>query len=224
MALISNEPVRILLVEQQPAIQRLFTAATNRRLGCTLATASDAGADILSLVLQLQPHVILLDIATPGLDGPATTERLLRQCPDAQVIAIAAPNDAERLLDHLCAGVQACLPTDADADELVEAIGAVAQGRSYLAPGVARALLTEIRRFRRARPTRETSLDVEAEPLTDRESDVLALVVDGKTNKHIARSLELAEGTVKNYVSRILEKLNVRNRTELAARTLGRRC
>lgn len=222
MALHPKGPVRIVLVEHQPVVRRVFTAAMTRKLDCKFVTVTDASAELIPFALRLQPHVVLLDVRTPGLDGPATTTNILRRCPDAQVIMIGAPDDAERLLDHLCAGAQACIAKDADANELCDAIRIASLGQSYLSPGIARAILNEIRRVRRAKPKSRSEHDVDAEPLTDREKAILQLVVDGKTNGDIALSLDLAEGTVKNYVSRILAKQNVRNRTELAVKALSR--
>jgi DNA-binding NarL/FixJ family response regulator len=127
------------------------------------------------------------------------------------------------MFDFLCAGARAYLPKDCDEGEILETIHAVARGQSRLTPGLTRKLIEEFRRLCLASRCGAAPYCNPEEPLTERENDILRLIVAGKGNKEIAGALKLAEGTVKNYVSRILEKLNVRSRTELVVKTLKRR-
>ncbi len=185
-----------------------------------VAQAAD-GIEAVQAARRYLPDVVLLDIQMPRLNGIAATRQIVRDCPGAQVIILTTYDTDDLIFDSICAGAQAYLLKDAEESEILDTIRAVSCGQSRLAPNVARKLLDEFRRVRRA-PRLDDAGALE-EPLTDRESEILHLIVEGKGNREIAAQLRLAEGTVKNYVSRILEKLNARTRTELAVKALNRR-
>jgi DNA-binding NarL/FixJ family response regulator len=216
-----EKPIRILIAEDQPLIRRAFASMLALEPDFEIVAQAADGIEAVQAARRYLPDVVLLDIQMPRLNGIAATRQIVRDCPDAQVIILTTYDTDDLIFDSICAGAQAYLLKDAEENEILDTIRAVSCGQSHLAPNVARKLLDEFRRVRRA-PRLGDAGGLE-EPLTDRESEILHLIVEGKGNKEIAAQLRLAEGTVKNYVSRILEKLNARTRTELAVKALNRR-
>ncbi|MGO8737559.1 response regulator [Rhodoblastus sp.] len=216
-----EKPIRILIAEDQPLIRRAFASMLALEPDFEIVAQAADGVEAVQAARRYLPDVVLLDIQMPRLNGIAATRQIVRDCPDAQVIILTTYDTDDLIFDSICAGAQAYLLKDAEEAEILDTIRAVSRGQSRLAPNVARKLLNEFRRVRRA--PRLGDVSALEEPLTDRESDILQLIVVGKGNKEIATQLGLAEGTVKNYVSRILEKLNARSRTELAVKALNRR-
>ena len=225
-----GERIRILIAEDQPLIRRALAASLALENDMEIVAQACDGAEAVQEARRWQPDIVLMDVRMPRLNGIAATRQIVRDCPDTQVIILTAFDDDDLIFDAICAGAQAYLLMDAEQEEIRDEIGetiretirAVSRGQSRLAPDVARKLIDEFRRVRCA-PALASERDEQAEALTERENDILKLIVAGKVNKEIAAHLKLAEGTVKNYVSRILEKLNARSRTELAVKALNRR-
>jgi len=203
-------------------IRRAFAAMLALEPDFEIVAQAADGVEAVQEARRYLPDVVLLDIQMPRLNGIAATRQIVRDCPDAQVIILTTYDTDDLIFDSICAGAQAYLLKDAEESEILDTIRAVSRGQSRLAPNVARKLLDEFRRVRRG-PCLANDAGVLEEPLTERENDILQLIVAGKGNREIAVQLGLAEGTVKNYVSRILEKLNARSRTELAVKALNRR-
>jgi DNA-binding NarL/FixJ family response regulator len=161
-----------------------------------------------------------MDVRMPGLDGVEATWRLRERWPQARVIILTTFDDDEYVFEGLRAGAVGYLLKDVSGQELAEAIRTVAAGGALIEPSVARKVVAEFARL--APPSRapETGL---AEPLSERELEVLRLLASGLSNREIAARLSLAQGTVKNYVTNVLQKLGVRDRTQAAvrARELG---
>jgi len=216
-----GERIRILIAEDQPMIRRAFASMLALEPDFEIVAQASDGAEAVQEARRWQPGIVLMDIQMPRLNGIAATRQIVRDCPEAQVIILTTFDTDELIFDAICAGAQAYLLKDAEEEEILETIRAVSRGHSRLAPNVARKLLDEFRRVRR--PPAPSNDEQDQEALTDRENDILQLIVAGKGNKEIAAQLKLAEGTVKNYVSRILEKHNARSRTELAVKALNRR-
>ncbi len=216
-----TEPIRILIAEDQQLIRRAFASMLSLEADFEIVAQAADGAEAVREARRWRPEVVLMDIQMPRLNGIAATRQIVQDCPGTQVIALSTFDTDDLVFDAISAGAQAYLLKDADETEILETIRAVSRGESRLSPNVARKVLNEFRRVRRApAPNRETAET--GEPLTERENDILQLIVAGKGNKEIATALKLAEGTVKNYVSRILDKLHARSRTELAVKALGR--
>jgi len=217
----NKNPLRILIAEDQPLVRRALASMLALEPDFAIVAEAADGAEAVQAARRWMPDIVLMDVGMPRLNGIAAMQQIVRDCPAAQVILLTRFNADDVLFDAISAGAQAWLPKDADENEIRETIRAVSRGQSRLAPDVARKLLDEFRRVRPLRP--DTASDEAGGTLTDRENDIMRLVVAGKGNREIAGKLKLAEGTVKNYVSRILEKLNARSRTELAVMTLSRR-
>ena len=171
------------------------------------------GEEALKLVRSLLPSVVLMDLQMPVLDGVAATRRLKAEQPQCRVIVLTTFDDDEMVFDGLRAGALGYLLKDAPSEKLSEAIRLAARGESFLQPSVAAKVVAEFARLT-SKPAMHSKVLVE--PLSDRELEILRLIADGASNREIAGTLFLAEGTVKNHVTNILGKLGVRDRTQAA--------
>jgi DNA-binding NarL/FixJ family response regulator len=153
-----------------------------------------------------------MDLQMPVLDGVAATRRLREENPDCRVIVLTTFDDDEMVFDGLRAGAVGYLLKDAPSEKLAEAIRVAARGETFLQPSVAAKVVAEFARLtRKSEPSSSFQ-----EPLSEREIEILRLIANGASNREIADTLFLAEGTVKNYVTNILGKLGVRDRTQAA--------
>nr|WP_222131606.1 response regulator transcription factor [Pseudonocardia sp. C8] len=180
------------------------------------------GDEALRRVAELAPGVVLMDLRMPVLDGIAATRRLRVERPEIRVIALTTFDDDEDVFAALRAGAVGYLLKDVSSARLVEAVHAAARGESVLQPSVAAKVVARVAQLPEsgAAGPRPQPLVV---PLSERELEVLRLLADGHSNREIAGSLFLAEGTVKNHVTNVLAKLGARDRTQAAlrARALG---
>jgi DNA-binding NarL/FixJ family response regulator len=171
--------------------------------------ASD-GQEAVDRALALRPDVVLMDVQMPHMTGVEATNLLAAALPTTRVIILTTFDYDEYVFDGIKAGARGYLLKDTPATELLEAIRRVHAGESIIQPSVATRMIAEFTR------RREIAQASEYETLSERERDVLRLLADGLSNKEIASRLILAEGTVKNHVSTILEKLHAANRTQAA--------
>ena len=169
------------------------------------------GAEALKLAHELKPDVILMDLLMPVMDGITAIGQVRRECPDTEVIALTSVLEDASVVGAVKAGAIGYLLKDTQSDELLRAIKAAANGQVQLSPQAA------------ARLVREVRAPESPETLTERETDVLRLLAQGKANKEIALALYIGENTVKTHVSSILLKLGVQSRTQAAlyARQIG---
>jgi DNA-binding NarL/FixJ family response regulator len=167
-----------------------------------VGTAAD-GAEAMQQVPTCRPHVVVMDLSMPTMDGVEATRRIAAEHPEVQVLVLTSFSDGDRVLDALDAGAAGYLLKDAQPAEVVDAIRAVANGQSPLDPRIARTFL----RARRGTPAPE---------LTEREREVLTLVGQGLANKQIARRLGIQEGTVKAHLTSVFQRIGVRDRTSAA--------
>ena len=166
--------------------------------------ASD-GAEAVTAVAMMHPHVVLMDLSMPGMDGVAATRRISEQHPDVAVVILTSYSDEQRVLEAMDAGAIGYVLKDTDPVHLLAAVRSASEGHSPLDPRVARTILHS----RRAAPS--------ANELTEREEEVLALVAAGRTNRQLAEALFISEKTASIHVSHILAKLGVGGRVEAAA-------
>jgi NarL family two-component system response regulator LiaR len=171
-----------------------------------LAGEAGGGEDAIQLCAQVLPDVVLMDIVMPDMDGVAATRAIRQQLPEVQVIALTSFKDKGLVQDALEAGAIGYLLKDVSADTLAQAIRAAHAGRATLSPGAAQALVQAA-----------TQPPTPGHDLTERERDVLALLVQGLNNTQIAEKLVVSPSTIKSHVSHILAKLGVASRTEAAA-------
>jgi DNA-binding NarL/FixJ family response regulator len=164
-------------------------------------------------VAELDPDVVLMDIRMPELGGIEATRRITVDTPRIRVLVLTTFDLDEYVYEALRAGASGFLLKDASADQLAEAVRVVAGGDALLAPGITRRLIAE---FSRLDNTPRAPLKERVAGLTERETEVLALIAQGLSNAEIAERLVVAEQTVKTHVGRILVKLGLRDRTQAA--------
>lgn len=217
--------IKVLLVDDQALFREGLETLLSIWDDIEVVGQAENGQVALTQVAALVPDVVLMDLRMPVLDGVATTKRLAADFPRARVIVLTTFDDDETVFDALRAGAVGYLLKDVSSEKLVEAIRTTARGESFLQPSVAAKLLAEFARSDTLTKSPNTPPPVQplVEPLTTRELEVLGHIANGSSNREIAAAVYLAEGTVKNHVTNILGKLNVRDRTQAAlrARELG---
>lgn len=225
--------VRLLIADDQPLIRRALALTLGVEPDIEVVGQAVDGVDAIEQALALRPDVVVMDLQMPRASGVVATREIAAQLPAVGIVVLTTFDDDERVFEAIRAGAHAYLLKDAAEDEVLETIRAVQRGEARLSPSIARKVMEQFRRLDTVTP-RAAVADVAAvaasgprgvpdEPLTAKESRILQLIAEGMSNKQIGAAVFLAEGTVKNYVSRIMEKLHARSRTELAVRAVGRR-
>jgi DNA-binding NarL/FixJ family response regulator len=215
-----TDKIRLLLVDDQRLMRDGLRTILELEQDFDVVGEAENGQAGLDAFEEFVPDVVLMDIRMPGMDGVEATRRMIMRWPDARVIILTTFDDDEYIFEGLRAGALGYLLKDVSGDELAEAIRKVADGGALIEPSVARKVIAEFARLEpAARPLNEGLAD----PLSEREIEILQLLAQGLSNKQIASRLHLAEGTVKNYISNIFNKLGVSDRTQAAlrARELG---
>ncbi|MDP9363081.1 MAG: response regulator transcription factor [Chloroflexota bacterium] len=208
--------IRVLLAEDQTLMRHGLRTILELEDGFEVVGEAADGPAAIAQALALRPDVVLMDVQLPEIDGIAATERIAAAAPQTRVVILTTFEREDYVIAGIKAGAHGHLLKEVPAEELLETIRRVHAGESVIQPRLASRLLGEFaRRGSAGAPTPDA--------LTERELDVLRLVAAGQGNKEIARALGLVEGTVKNYVSTILDKLRAANRTQaaLVARDAG---
>ncbi|MEV7794950.1 response regulator transcription factor [Streptomyces sp. NPDC087512] len=205
--------IRVLIADDQQMVRQGFTVLLNTQPDIEVVGQAVDGLDAVAKVGELAPDVVLMDIRMPELGGIEATRRITEATPQIRVLVLTTFDLDEYVYEALRAGASGFLLKDASADQLAEAVRVVAAGDALLAPGITRRLITEFSRLsdRPRAPLKERVGD-----LTERETEVLALIAQGLSNAEIAQRLVVAEQTVKTHVGRILVKLGLRDRTQAA--------
>lgn len=206
--------IRILLVDDQTMFRAGMKILLSSQADFEIVGEAADGEEALQKTASLRPDVVLMDLRMPVLDGAAATRRIHAAHPQVRVIVLTTFDEDEAIFDGLRSGAIGYLLKDAPTDKLYEAIRSAHKGESFIQPSVAARLVAEFSRLS-AQPPAMQQL---AEPLSAREMDVLRLLANGATNREIASQLVLAEGTVKNYVTNIFNKMGVDDRTSAAMR------
>jgi DNA-binding NarL/FixJ family response regulator len=205
--------IRLLLVDDQSLICQGLQAVLNQEADLEVVGTAENGQAAIELVAKLQPDVVLMDIRMPVMTGIEATRLIGEQFPDIKVLVLSTFDDDRDIAQSMRAGAKGYLLKDMPAPELAEAIRLVHRGYSQMAPGLMEKLLTNVS------DSGEINHQTEPEEFTHlppRERDVLRLIGQGCTNREIANQLHLAEGTVKTYVTHLLSRLTLRNRSQLA--------
>ena len=203
MVMANDNPIRLMIVDDHQMVRDGLKVFLSIYDDIEIVAEASNGKQAVELCEQVQPDVILMDILLPELDGPAATRRIREIYPQIQIIALSNFVDEDRVQGMIQAGAIGYLLKDVNADQLVSAIRDASKGQSTISSTAAQALV-------------HASLHPPppGDSLTDKEDQVLNLLVQGKTNNEIAEELSLSPGTVRFHVSNILSKLGVSNRTE----------
>jgi len=199
--------IRVLIAEDQTLMRQGLRTILDLNDGFSVVGEAENGRVAVERALALRPDVVLMDVQMPELNGVAATGEITQALPASKVIILTTFDYDEYIFDAMKAGARGYILKDMPAAELLDTIRRIHAGESIVQPSVATRLIAEF--------SRRTSIPQQPryEPLSEREREVLRLLAGGANNKAIASQLALAEGTVKNYVSSILDKLHAANRT-----------
>jgi NarL family two-component system response regulator LiaR len=203
MTISSSQPIRVMLVDDHTMVRRGLATFLRVFDDLQLAGEAESGAAAIQLCGQILPDVVLMDMAMPDMDGATVTRAIRQQFPQVKVIVLTSFKEGDLIKNALEAGAIGYLLKDISADELARAIRAAHTGRATLSPEVAQSLVEN------ANQPPAPDLD-----LTEREREVLILMVEGLNNTQIAGRLTVSPSTIKSHVSNILSKLGVASRTE----------
>ena len=197
--------IRILLADDHAVVRQGFKMILAAQPDMEIVGEAGNGREALDLAGQLQPDVIVMDVAMPELNGIEATRRVADVSPRTRVLALSMHKDSVYVREILRAGARGYLLKDSIASDLLAAVRAIARGEGYLSPGVSDAVLNDYRRH----------VTDPIDLLTSREREVLQMIAEGKTNKEIATVLNLSVYTVDAHRGRIMEKLNLHSVTDL---------
>ncbi|MFK0259227.1 response regulator [Streptomyces sp. NPDC090445] len=207
------DPIRVMIADDQMMVRQGFTVLLNAQPDIEVVGQAVDGADAVAKTAELGPDVVLMDIRMPGMGGIEATSAITAATGSAVKVLVLTTFDLdEYVYEALRAGASGFLLKDASADQLAEAVRVVAAGEALLSPNITKRLITEFSRLGAPRAPSKARI---AE-LTERETEVLALIAQGLSNAEIAARLVVAEQTVKTHVGRILVKLGLRDRTQAA--------
>ena len=235
--------IRVLVADDQALIRRGMTLMLSVESDIEVVGQAIDGVEAVEMAERLRPDVVLMDLHMPRKGGVAATREIMLSLPHTHVLVLTTLDADELVFEAVRAGAHAYLLKDASEDELLETVRAVHRGESRLTPQIARKVMDQFRRLASlseatlagtpvngpaasSKPSgaaQAKATDSVAETLSDKEEKILSLIAEGKSNKQIAAAVFLAEGTVKNYVSRIMEKLHANTRTELAVMSVRQR-
>lgn len=212
-----SEPTRVIIVDDQRLMRDGLRLLLELEDGVEVVAEAADGKEGVAKFHEFKPDIVLMDIRMPEMTGIEATKEILKGDPNARIIILTTFDDDDLIMKGIQAGALGYMLKDLSGEELAAAIQTVMSGGSQLDPRVTRKLLGQINN---PAPTRKP---VQTDLLTEREVEILQLVAEGFSNPEISRRLHLAEGTVKNYVSGIIQKMAVRDRVQAAvqARELG---
>lgn len=210
--------IRVLIVDDQALIRTGIATLLARKPDIEVVGQAANGVEAVELAAALDPDVALMDVMMPVLDGVEATRRLAERGPRPAVIILSTFREDEHVLRGLAAGARGYLLKDVDHRALAEAIRTVAGGGALLHPEITAQLLPHLGRLATTTPA-EPPRPVQSERLallTERERSILGMLAKGRTNQEISDLMAISVGTVKNHISTILSKLDVRDRTQAA--------
>jgi DNA-binding NarL/FixJ family response regulator len=207
-----EDTVRVLIADDHPLFREGMRGRLDRVTDVAVVGEAASGEEAVELAHKLEPHIILMDIKMPGLNGIEATREILRANPQIGILVLTMFEDDDSVFAAMRAGAKGYLLKDSGGEGVVHAIRAVASGEAVFGPGVAERIIGYFSAPRAAAPQRAFP------ELTEREEEVLSLVAQGKSNREIARQLFVSLKTVRNHVSNILLKLQVADRAQAVIR------
>jgi DNA-binding NarL/FixJ family response regulator len=207
----ADTPLRVMLVDDHEVVREGIRALLDRREGMRVVAEAGTVAQAVEVALREKPDVIVMDVRLPDGTGVEACRDIRAELPETKTLMLTSYADEEAVMASILAGASAYLLKQTRGQQLAEAVEAVARGESLLDPMVTMRVLEQVRGIANG-----TGVDKQAQ-LNENETKILRLIAEGKTNKEIAAEVFLSDKTVKNYVSSILSKLNLRRRSEAAA-------
>ena len=205
----TTEDLRVMIVDDHEVVREGLRALLDRRDGITVVAEAGNVAQAVERATREKPAVVIMDVRLPDGSGVEACREIRSVLPDTRMIMLTSYADDEAIIASIMAGASAYLLKQTRGQALVDAIQAVARGESLLDPQVTKRVLEQVRG--------NTGPKKDEPKLTENEQKILLLIAEGKTNREIAADIFLSDKTVKNYVSSILSKLNLKRRSEAAA-------
>ena len=209
--------IKVLLIEDHEMTRLGISLVCENTQGIELVGQADNGKSGIELALKLHPDVVLMDIGLPQIDGIEATGIIKAQAPDIKVLMFTSREDENDVFDSLSAGADGYIMKGSEKNQMIAAIKATAQGAAWLDPAIARLVLAAVKK---QTPQKNLENQVQSKNqknkygLTERELEVLALIVEGLNNEQISQRLVVTLATTKAHVHSILQKLYVKNRTQ----------
>ena len=204
-----SEPITVLIVDDHAVVRQGVRTLLDMHPDLQVVGEAESAEDALRLIEELVPDVVLLDLVLPGMNGVEATRQMKQISPRTQIVVLTSYAEDEHIFPALRAGALSYLLKDIRPRELAESVRKAARGESVLHSRIAARMIQEVREAKRRVPPAFAEL-------TPRELEVLQLLADGQTNASIAEQLVLSEKTVRGYVSNILSKLHLEDRTQVA--------
>jgi DNA-binding NarL/FixJ family response regulator len=202
-------PIRVLIVDDHAVVRTGLKVFLDLQPDMEVVGEAADGSEGVAMARRLEPDVILMDLLMPNMDGVTAIGRIKAERPETEIVTMTSFIEEEKVTSALEAGASGYVLKDAEAEEVATAVRAAFAGEVHLDPAVARLLAQRMR-------DRKSPKDELAEPLTEREKDVLSLLGQGMSNKDIGATLFITERTARTYVSNILGKLGLASRTQAA--------
>ena len=202
--------LRILLADDHIVMRTGLRALLERQPNLEVVGESENGRETVALAVSLRPDVVVMDVGMPVLNGIEATQMIVTQCPTIAVVILSMHADESYVMRALKAGARGYLLKDSAAADLIGAILAISQGKSFFSPKVSRILAEDYVRVLKQKGAVDTY-----DLLTSREREILQLLAEGKANKEVATALNISPYTVETHRSHILQKLNLHNSAEL---------
>jgi DNA-binding NarL/FixJ family response regulator len=217
MTVHSEDPIRVLLVDDHVLFRRGIAAMMRSQPDFDVAGEASDGVEALEKARELMPDIILMDIHMPRCDGLEATRLIKTELPYVKIVILTVSDEEQDLFEAVKSGAMGYLLKNLEPEDLFELVRGVYRGEAAITLNTATKILNELGR----QSHRESEPVIQAKnALTDREKQVLQLVITGATNKEIATSLYISENTVKNHLCNILDKLHLQNRIQAAAYAL----
>ncbi|MCS7314223.1 MAG: response regulator transcription factor [Bryobacterales bacterium] len=202
--------IRILLADDHAVVRKGLRFLLERQPGMEVVGEASDGREAVRLAAELKPHVVVMDIGMPQLNGIEAAAQIVKQNPQIHVVMLSVHSDESYLLRALTAGAKGYLLKDSAEEDLVRAVQVAAQGKPFFSPVISEKLLEDYMRYLQQRGLKD-SYDL----LTDREKEILQLLAEGKSNKEVATLLNLSPYTVETHRTHIMQKLNLHNTAEI---------
>ena len=212
-----NSPTRLLIADPEQIYRDGLKVILSRHEDMRVVALAETGPEACEKARRTEPDLVLLELGLDGMDGIAVTRAICAELPSTRIAVLSASCAEGNVLDAIKAGAHGYITKDVSVAMLIESIRAVARGEAVIPPAFAARLLQEFTALTRGRDDEMRSIEADRAKVTDREREVLRLLVQGATNRDIAQQLVITENTVKVHLRNILDKLHLRNRQQAAA-------